>query len=363
MNDQDATWKIVRTEPELVAILNPAQKANVGLKKLVDDTDATCASRCEDAALRLVRRGRPVALLLTSSHQLLQLRIPAVGRVFESWQQGEQICFKVTGWQQPFTIPASSQFTPLLGAALTERTEIVVVGPQFDGRAAHVEQWKGVARLTGCDDEFRVDLKGLSRLDADQACELYRDIFAQDSTCPFEEGLPFRYSPSGCDYIAEAVARFAAQQNRVVGKVWAFAKSRRTFRVRTSSRRSCWESWWFHVAVVTAKKGGGLWVFDPKLRLERGVTMFGDWKASFGANLGAVHFTTTDAYMLGCDQSDCSIDHPCFLDGEDFDLETDLSAARCMLGCLCDIEGEGDCPPYDFCGFPDRVPDCSKVKI
>ena len=36
MNDQDAAWKIVRTEPDLIAILNPAQKALVGLKKTVD---------------------------------------------------------------------------------------------------------------------------------------------------------------------------------------------------------------------------------------------------------------------------------------------------------------------------------------
>ncbi len=364
MNHEDANWIVVTSEEALSPILSPPQEAPANLITVADSIHDTCSEHCRDAALRLVREGRPVALLVSPpSQQLRRLRIPAVGRVFELWQEGEEIYFKMSGSQQPFIVPANAPFAALVASALTEQMELVVVGSQFDGRVAYLQQWTSFAKQTPCDSEFKLDSKTLSELDAVEACELYRDIFLQESKHPFLDGLPFRYSPSCCDTIAGAVALFAETQKLTVGKVWAFSGSRQFLKVNTSGRRSCLESWWFHVAVVTRRKGGGLWVFDPKLRLERGVTTYNKWKDSFGTNLGTVRFTTADAYILACSQTSCDTKHPCFFHRKRYSLETDLAAARCMLGCLCDVEGEGECPPYDFCGFPDELPDCSKVKI
>jgi hypothetical protein len=357
MNHQDAKWRIATTEAELSAALNPSQ-GPAGFKKWSDYPDAICSKDCLEGALALVRRGRPVALFIDAAGQLLLLRIPAVGRVFERWQDREQIYFAVTSAQEPFTLPLNSEFAPLIEEAASDATEVLVVDPFFDGKAAYAERWKTPPKPC---HEFSLDLSTVTALDARGACELYRDIFAQDAVDPYDSGLPFRLSRRYCDTVADAVADFAELGGAVVGKVWAFAQKHKLLEVRTSSRTDCLQSWVFHVAAIARQNSGsGLWVFDPNLRLERGVTTLDKWKASLGGNLGPVYLTTADAYRLDKRPAE-SIYNPCFTrdpdGGEQFE---DLKVARCMLACVAHEEGA---PPHANCKWTYQLPDCSKVKI
>jgi glutaminase-like protein len=237
----------------------------------------------------------------------------------------------------------------------------VVVDPWFDGRPAHVQPLTGVA-LAKCPGQFAMDVADLAALNAREACGLYDEIFRQESMCPYKSGLPFRYSHAFCEVVAHAVRRCLQAKGLTVGKAWAFAKPRQAMTIQTTSRRSCQDRWWQHVAVVarSADAAGDLWVFDPNSRLERGVASFAEWKQTLGPNLGRVHLRRADAYCLEPDdRPDVDLDAPCFREGDDDELDEALDIARCTLGCFAAHYGR---PPFDDCkGFPKSLPDCSKL--
>lgn len=353
-----AKWIIVRNEHDLSDALTRSDEAVLALKKSFTDPDERCRQHCLGAARLMVQRGNPVALLISPSIDILQLRIPAVGRVVARWDNGDGTSsFCLPRSQQPFSVLSGSPMDRLVASAEETGSEILVVDARFDGGVVHIESCVSPARLVSCDDEFALDVNGLTALDEREACELYSAIFALESVPPYQSGLPFRYSRRFCDVVAHSVAHFASGQGVTVGKAWAFARRGSTMTVYTSSRRNCSQSWWFHVAAVARQKhGGGLWVFDPNLRLERGVTTDAHWQASLGKNLGHIHRTTADAYTLACEQATCDIQNPCFAEEDPGELSEDLIIARCMLGCVSRLEGAAphDCPGWDI-----ELPECS----
>jgi hypothetical protein len=343
-------WRIVSTENELRQLVTFEGSDNVGgLADDVRDGDG-CTTRCMTSAIAAVRNNRPVALQFSDDGRLQRLRMPSRGRVVRLWKDAQgRVNFAMTGSQLVFRL-VSLQIDAIdvVMNAVTTRGRIVVVDPLFDGWPVVVQAWNAAESKLRCSREFDLDLRDVSVLSKRKANEKYQTVFSLDSVRPYKSGIPFRLSSAFCHAKAHAMAETieTAAINARVGKAWAFSKPNRAITIKTTSRRSCHERWWFHVAVVVrshGRTGGGLWVFDPTTNLAGGVLSVDEWKRGFGDALGPVHLTRTEAYRLECDEPGCEIDDPCFephTDGESFE---DLKIARCNLACLAEEEGH---PPH-----------------
>ena len=334
-------WVVVSTERELVAIVPAAPldpQAALGRRDPVD----RCIQHCMGAALLRVRRGRPVALLLSETGGLLRMRIPAVGRINRAWtDRVGRFCFTLAGWQVLFTLDqTATAWISAVNTGLESREGVLVVDQRFDGRVAFLQPW---AVSPGCDQEFEIQPRRISAITKQRANELYSSIFARDSKDPYDEGLPFRFSPAFCNTVAHAVVEALAAEGVAAGKAWAFAKSKKQFVIRTTSRRSCRQAWVFHVAAIvrSSHAGGGWWVLDPTSNLDGGVLSMDQWLALFGQALGRVRLTRSEAYRLVDDDPRRRI--LCFDEHTTGESYEDLMVARCSLACLAEAEGH---PPH-----------------
>lgn len=336
-----ARWVVVSTEGELTAIVAAAPIGPEAKARRPRDPADDCIHECMAAALLRVRRGRPVALLVTDSGFVRRLRIPAVGRISRSWtDRSGRFCFTIAGWQTSFTLDrAQSPWIDTVNTSVVSRATVVVVDSVFSGRVVFLQSWNDAAT---CETEFELEPRQISVITKRRANELYSRIFAKESRDPYDEGLPFRFSAAFCNTVAHAVVEALAAEGVAAGKVWAFARPKRQFVIRTTSRRTCRQAWVFHVAaIVRSSRAGGWWVLDPTSNLEAGVLSMDEWLALFGRALGRVRLTRSDAYRLVDDDPRRRI--LCFDEHTAGESDEDLVVARCSLACLARLEGH---PPH-----------------
>jgi hypothetical protein len=343
-----ARWVVVNTKAPLLAALFPAPI--VPLHDNDDDVADECIGKCQSSLLAQVRRRRPVALLFSRTGRLLRARIPAVGRVTR-YGPDRRGCFAfaLTGSQLVFRIdPGGANLESIIMDAARSRVALLVVDEPANERVTHLQSWPMAS--VEC-EEFPLDIARVSVMTKTKANDEYRKIFEMDSRPPYLEGIPFRFCRGYCHATAQAVVDLLARASVRAGKIWAFAKRKRHFVIRTSSRKSCRQAWWFHAAVVVRSKGstgGGLWVLDPTTYLERGVVSIDEWTAGFGGALSRVQLTAPEAYRLDCDEEGCVGRPACFEGHLTGESDEELMIARCALDCLSDIEG----PPPHLCARP-----------
>jgi hypothetical protein len=336
----DADWVVVASETELAANLPVTLLSE---KPPDDEREEDPTAKCGDclnAVFDAVKRHEPVALLISKSRGLLQIRFPATGRVRTAWRDPDgRLNFGITGSPIAFTVPERSPLADVV--AQSGKTGILVVDPDFDGVAAVVRPWKP-AQPRGFCETFVLKLNQTTALSKEDANALYCEIFSRNSVPPYSTGVPFRWAHSYCEAKAHYVTTVLGEKRIDAGKAWAIARDEDKLRIATTSRKTCEQEWLYHVAGVIRSDdadGSGVWVFDPTTSLEEGVLSMEEWQTRLGSGLGEVRLTTAEAYF------------PC--NDEEFErvlgtqMEASLGIARCLLKCRSKLDGD---PPYRRCG-------------